>query len=259
MANFDMHISTSCTVGIGLAGVAYACGFPAPTCVLAGGLCGLAGILPDLDHDTGTPLKEMLSFSAAAVACMMQERWRHLGLQMESLALAGVLTYILIRFAVGGFLRHMTVHRGMFHSLPAALIAGLLAFLACHSHDMPGRYLKAGAVVLGYLVHLMLDEIYSIEVKATGVRLKSSSGTAMKLYGEPFVPNMTTYTLLGLLTYVAIHDPYMMEQYRHRNDPAEMTAFEPPQRQDEPAPKTATANVKSSSGPIREGLKALWK
>lgn len=227
MANFEMHISTSCAVGAVLGGIGYAVGMPTATCVVAGTLCGIAGMLPDLDHDGGVPLRETLSFMAAAVACLMQERWRHLGLTLESLAMAGLLTYIMIRFALGGMLRRLTVHRGMFHSLPAALIAGLLTFLVCHSTDMNGRLFKSGAVVLGFLVHLILDEIYSFEYKNGLVRIKNSFGTAMKIYGDDPIANLVTFAQLVGLTYVAVHDPFVMDRYRQAREQRMVGTGEP--------------------------------
>ena len=42
--------------------------------------------------------------------------------------------YLFIRFGVGRLLRYVTVHRGMFHSIPALAIVGELAYLIC-SHE----------------------------------------------------------------------------------------------------------------------------
>ena len=51
----------------------------------------------------------------------------------------------------------------MFHSLPAAVIFGEIAFLLASGDDWRLRAFKAGGVVIGFLSHLVLDEIYSIE------------------------------------------------------------------------------------------------
>ena len=64
----------------------------------------------------------------------------------------------------------------MFHSLPAALIAGELAFLLASGDDVRLRIYKAGAVVLGYVSHLVLDELYSLEWYRGRLRLKRSFG-----------------------------------------------------------------------------------
>ena len=62
------------------------------------------------------------------------------------------------------------------------------------------RVLMAVAVGIGFLSHLVLDELYSVQWDGTRVRLKSSSGTALKFFGTEAIPNGTTLALLLLLT-----------------------------------------------------------
>ncbi len=52
------------------------------------------------------------------------------------------------------------------------------------------RVFKAAAVVLGYLSHLLLDELYSVEWKGIRIRLNKFAGSAFKLFGEEFLPNV---------------------------------------------------------------------
>ena len=90
-----------------------------------------------------------------------------LGLPPETIVMIGGAIYLGIRFGLAWLLRKYTVHRGMFHSLPACAIAAELTFLLC-GHEGEGlwiRYFNAGAVVLGFMSHLVLDEIWSIEFK----------------------------------------------------------------------------------------------
>ena len=54
-------------------------GVPWPTCVLAGGLCGVSGMLPDIDSDSGRPLHESMAFAAAVVPMMLLHRLPALG------------------------------------------------------------------------------------------------------------------------------------------------------------------------------------
>ncbi|MFO0999054.1 MAG: metal-dependent hydrolase [Planctomycetaceae bacterium] len=58
------------------------------------------------------------------------------------------------------YCRNWTVHRGMFHSIPALIIASEVTFLAYHSSDMKVRILMAIGTGLGFLSHLVLDEMY---------------------------------------------------------------------------------------------------
>lgn len=216
MAGFKTHITTSSLLGIGYGGVAFAhYDVPVPACVLAGGLCSLSGMLPDLDSGSGRPLRESVTFAAAVAPMMMIGRFEHLGMSLESMILAGALIYLVIRFGLAWFLRKYTVHRGMFHSLPAALIAGEIAFLLIESPDLAIRYYKAGAVVLGFMSHLLLDEIYSLEWYRGRVRLKKSFGTAVKIWSKSTWANFSTYAKLALLTFVVLNDPIWMENIQY--------------------------------------------
>jgi membrane-bound metal-dependent hydrolase YbcI (DUF457 family) len=206
MAGFKTHITVSSLLGVGCGGTAYFMyGVPWPTCVLASGLCGVAGMLPDIDSDSGTPLRESVAFAAAVVPMMLLRRFQHSGLSHELIILAGAAVYLLIRFGLAALLKRYTVHRGMFHSLPAALIFGELAYLLSAGEDWRLRAFTAGAVMLGFVSHLLLDEIYSIQWSRG--RVKSSFGTAFKLFGHDWMANVSAYAKLILLTAVILFEP----------------------------------------------------
>jgi hypothetical protein len=213
MAGFKTHITTSTLLGIGYGGVAFSYGVPLPACVLGAGLCGVSGMLPDLDSDSGVPLRESLAFAAAVVPMLLLDRFQHLGFAPETMVLAGALVYLLVRFGVGWFLRSYTVHRGMFHSLPAALIFGEIAYLLCMCDDELLRLFKSGGVVIGYLSHLLLDELYSLHWKRGRLRLKKSFGTALKLWGDSVWANISTYAKLGLVSYLVMQDQHLIDQF----------------------------------------------
>lgn len=214
MAGFKTHITVSSILGAGYGGAAYYLyGVPWPTCVLAGGLCGVSGMLPDIDSDSGTPLRESVAFAAAVVPMMLLHRFQHWGLSHEMIILAGAAVYLLIRFGLSAMLKRYTVHRGMFHSLPAAVIFGQIAFLLASGDDWRLRAYKAGAVVLGYISHLVLDEIYSVQW--TRGRVKSSFGTAVKLFGQGWWPNVSAYAKLILLAAVIFYEPAGLQTADH--------------------------------------------
>jgi membrane-bound metal-dependent hydrolase YbcI (DUF457 family) len=207
MAGFQTHISVSCCVGAAYAWWGHeAFGLTWATSAIGGGLCGIAGMLPDLDSDSGVPARETIGFAAAVIPMLLVNRLHGQGIPIEALFLIGAPLYLLIRFGVGGLLKLVTIHRGMFHSLPAAIIAGLITFLVCDHGVSVVRYFKAGAVTVGYLTHLVLDEIWSVEVKGLGPRLKSSFGTALKLFGNNAAANMMCYSLLILLGLAAVQE-----------------------------------------------------
>lgn len=218
MADFKTHITVSTLAGIGYgAGAHFAYGVPVSTCLLAGGLCSVSGMLPDVDSDSGVPLRESLAFAAAVVSMMMVDRFQQLGIMSaEMIVLAGAISYLTVRFGMGELLRRFTVHRGMFHSIPAVIIAGELAFLLA-SGDVAIRCYKAGAVAAGYLVHLLLDEFFSVEWYRGRMRFKKSFGTALKVFGHQWWPNVSAYAKLGLLSWLVINEPGWMDQYRQEH------------------------------------------
>ncbi len=90
MAGFRTHITVSTFTGIGYGTAAHLLyQVPLPTCILAGGLCSVAGMLPDLDSDSGVPLRESVAFGAAVVPMMLMERLRHYDLATETIVLVG--------------------------------------------------------------------------------------------------------------------------------------------------------------------------
>lgn len=215
MADFRTHIAGSTIVGIGYGVWGHLQGVPLETSVLAGGLCSVAGMLPDLDSDSGRPSREMFPFIAAVIPALMLDRFRQWGLTSEWIAVATGGIYLLIRFGVGEIFKRYTVHRGMWHSVPACAIAGLITFLLCPKQLLMLRVYISVAVMLGFTVHLVLDEIWSVNLSTSKIGLKSSWGTALKFYGDSAWANFATYAKLIVLVAAAIGDPMLMRDLEY--------------------------------------------
>ncbi len=213
MAGFKTHIGVSTAVGVGYGAIGYASGMPASTCMVAAGLCSVSGMLPDLDSDSGVPVRETMAFFAAVVPALMIPRFILLGFNLEQIVVAAGLIYVAFRFCIAEIFKKFSVHRGMWHSIPAAAIAGLLAFLIVSGTSLEIRLFKTAAVVLGFMIHLVLDEFWSFEVRNGRLRIKRSLGTALKLWStRSFWPNVSTYGKLALLVVLVIQDPFLMDQ-----------------------------------------------
>jgi hypothetical protein len=92
----------------------------------------------------------------------------------------------------------------MLHSLPALAIAGELTFLVCDHESLWMRGLFATAVMAGFASHLVLDEIWSIDLAR--LRLKNSFGTAVKLWGDCWWANLATYANVIVLALLITAD-----------------------------------------------------
>jgi len=210
MANFQTHITASTLLGVGYGAVAhFYFDVSAGHALVAGALCSVAGMLPDLDHKLGIPLRETLNFLAVLAPMLMMPRFIELGLTPEQLVFVAIVLYVLIRFVGGALFRKFTKHRGMWHSIPAAVAAGMVTYIICLSPEQEVRMMKSWAVVLGFLLHLLLDEIYSVDL--IGRRIKKSSGTALKFFGNNSGANMFAYANLIVLGLFIASDNVMMD------------------------------------------------
>ena len=212
MADFKTHITASSILGVGYAAVGFTFfDVPPAHALVAAALCSVAGMLPDLDSNSGIPQREMLSFVSVVVPMMMIKRFQQLNLDAEQMVFVAGVMYVVIRFGIGNLFKKFTKHRGMWHSIPAALVAGMATFLVCLSTDTDIRIYKAWAVVVGFISHLVLDEVYAVNWEGKLPRAKRSFGTALKFFGKDNLPNVLAYTNLIVLGLMILGDDYMME------------------------------------------------
>jgi membrane-bound metal-dependent hydrolase YbcI (DUF457 family) len=101
--------------------------------------------------------------------------------------------------------KRFTVHRGVFHSLLAAVFFCFLCATVLYDAFALSSVLSwlSGVFILfGYTVHLLLDELYSVDMM--GVRLKKSFGTALKpiSFGNPMASLALVAAILVLYFFV---------------------------------------------------------
>lgn len=173
---------------------------------MGAGLTAVSGMLPDLDSDSGVPVREMFNVSAAVTPFLMMPRLSALGFSAEqTLAiLAGV--YFFIRYPLSAVFKRLTVHRGMFHSIPAMLIAGLAVFLLYHHPTLLIRLFLSIGVMIGFLSHLVLDELCSVDLNGVKVSLNKFAGSALKFVSPSWTATLGFYVILSVLGYLAYLD-----------------------------------------------------
>ena len=146
--------------------------------LMAAGMIG--GLLPDIDLKRSQPSRALFSALGiiAALAWLFANLPHYTGLELW---LGTIVVYLLVRFPVWRLFHSMTTHRGALHSLAAATTAGLV-MCALAWQQMQASALQSWLLglfmSLGYLIHLILDELYSVDF--TGVRIKRSFGSAIK-------------------------------------------------------------------------------
>ena len=131
MGNYHQHLVFGYLVALvtGVTGY-FLLGFDPVYCILACMLGTFAAILPDLDHDQSTPLKEVFNVAAAIVpfiifTVLMQQGFTDM---VYLTAIFGG-AYLFIRIVAIFIFKKLTVHRGMFHSVPAIIIVGQIIYL----------------------------------------------------------------------------------------------------------------------------------
>ncbi len=198
MADFHTHMMgaalVSGIIATGMAMVAQT----GPQAVMGYFALGVAGgILPDIDSNSSIPIRIAFKLLSAIAAFVMVFRFAG-QLSLIELVLLGVGTFYLVRHGVFSVFTHYTRHRGVIHSIPAALFAGLMTVLIAHqvfAADSVTAWTSGTFVAMGFLVHLLLDELYSVDLM--GMRVKRSFGTALNL-GTLANPYGTAVLYLGV-------------------------------------------------------------
>jgi LexA-binding, inner membrane-associated putative hydrolase len=183
MANFRRHMEVA-TISTGmLSSVCLSAGFINPYEGVALWIAGsLGGILPDIDSDNSSALDMVFSiFSLVGIFMMFSALYS----KYSTLVLWGgcLLIIGLANFVIRPLFEKTTVHRGIFHSLIAGLFFASSAINLSYyvgNFSIIFSWLIGTFILLGFLIHLLLDELYSVDL--SNARVKRSFGTAFKLF-----------------------------------------------------------------------------
>lgn len=199
MGNYRQHITFAGVLGVLyawaaslLAGVHWVYGSVATL------LATLGGLLPDLDSPSGVELKSFTGILGVLAAVGV---WHRIAVAEPDLAFelhlwAVVLAFVAVRHGVRRVMSRLSVHRGMSHSVPTGLVWGAITYLYYPgTHAAKGT--MAGAVMLGFASHLLLDEICSVDLR--GARVNKAFGTAIKLWAPSPWSTIAVYALLSYL------------------------------------------------------------
>jgi membrane-bound metal-dependent hydrolase YbcI (DUF457 family) len=205
MGNYRQHITLASFLGVVYAwGAAVGVGIHWLYGSVAALLTALGGLLPDLDSDSGVELKGFTGLLGvlAAVAVWQGVAQHEPGIPFELHLLVTIGCFILVRHGLRRIMSRLTVHRGISHSLPACAVWGALTYLNYPSPFHLIRLTMAAAVVLGFLSHLLLDELCSVDLR--GARVNKAFGSALKFWAPSPWSTLGIYVLLSYLAWLVI-------------------------------------------------------
>jgi hypothetical protein len=205
MANFQTHLNGGILVSGAAVLALHRGGLAGDDQTLPYFVLGVVGsLLPDIDADTSKPVRAFFSVLGAGLAFAMTLPLIGRFLPME-LALIWGAVFLCVRYGFFVIFSRYTVHRGIWHSWLGIAVAALAATNACYWlwDQSPATAWIAGLMVgIGYLTHLCLDELYSVDLLNSQV--KRSFGTALKPFSlsDPW-SSLGMLILVGVLAWYA--------------------------------------------------------
>jgi hypothetical protein len=204
MANFTTHIAVGTVASGMMATLVMAANVVSPEELLTLAAAGALGsVLPDVDLKDSRPSQAMFSLLAVFVAfvVLFHIGWKYSIAEMWILW-AG--TFLAARYIGGNIFHSLSYHRGIYHSVLAGVFFAFLT-AAVYRHILGTTetvaWLGGLFMLIGYMVHLVLDEIYSVDVM--DARVKASFGTALKLIDHKHLGHSAAMATAAVLAFLA--------------------------------------------------------
>ena len=216
MANFKIHLGTAALTSSLAATALLTAGHIAPTTALWLMFLGtMGGLLPDIDSDNSTSMSTLFRLFGGILTFSLVGHI-YLMVSMLELIVYALFCYFTIRHNFKALLERVTVHRGCCHALAFIFLSGLgcvtLINLLGYSDLicwLSGLFLTGGGIV-----HLLLDEVYSVDL--ANRKVKMSFGSALKLCSNrnPVISTIQ-FILIGVLV---AHSPPWQSSWQQLTD-----------------------------------------
>ena len=203
MANFATHIGVGTVVSGGMATLTLAADVISPESLIAVTMAGVLGsVLPDIDLKDSRASRAFFSGLAVFISfCVL-----FVNAQAYSIAELWLLwlgSFVLVRYGAAAAFHRFSYHRGIWHSLLAAAFFWFLTTVV-FKHVL-GRHegvawLAGGFMFVGYITHLLLDELFSVDLMDK--RLKASFGSALKFYDARHVGDTSLVVVLTVIAFL---------------------------------------------------------
>jgi hypothetical protein len=140
----------------------------------------IGGLLPDVDSPTSVSVRITFAALPVLVGFLVLFIVGRICSLLE-LVVLWIVCSILIRYILSHLLARFTIHRGLMHTVPSGVCFGMITTTVSYhlfSDNIVYSWLCGTFITLGFIVHLLLDELHSIDLLGRRKLLKSSFGTA---------------------------------------------------------------------------------
>ena len=222
MANFKTHLTVGIILGITCASLALTSsilsGWSTLTLIVL--MVAIGSFLPDVDSDSALPFR-IVFYSLGIILAIFTLVWvtnnysnswevipylnNNPDLNLKTILIVGLplLAFFATRFILGSTFKKFTKHRGIFHSIPMAIISILLTLTLLKNFsnfDSNIQLILSLSMGVGFLSHLILDEIYStINFNGKKFHPNKNFGTALKYWSNSLKITLLTYFILFIL------------------------------------------------------------
>jgi membrane-bound metal-dependent hydrolase YbcI (DUF457 family) len=206
MGNFVHHASGGILAGAACGAAAYYQFHITATDAAACGIIACVGsLLPDVDSPNSRPNDMAFGLASVLAPVFLLQGIGLARLSSSQVILIALAVYLFVKYALRSLMQQFSVHRGMFHSIPAAIIWSALVFQAFRLSPGIVKNTAAASALIGFVVHLLIDEMFSF-VNFDGLRVapKKSFGTAFKFYSSSLLATTATYAVMGVLLYACL-------------------------------------------------------
>lgn len=204
MADFKTHITAGVATGAAWSVLTHTIGVPFTLFWhLQIWLFALIGsFLPDMDSDSGLPFKIAFgSVSLATIAIVFTYTLQFTELTFVVRSIQASMAGGMVWFILGGLFKKLTVHRGMWHSIPAAVITFLLSFYFIRlNSDLTVALILSFATTTGFFSHLVLDTVYgSLTFMGNYFMTPYAVGSPLKFFSPSILISISLYLLITIL------------------------------------------------------------
>lgn len=173
--------------------------------IACGSMCTLSNFLPDIDSPSSKPITILRGILSTCITGYLLFILPYK--DFTTYFLTAISSYLVLQYVLRYILGYISVHRGMFHSIPAIVIWGCIIYNVSEESGNTFQTSITISAASGYFFHLIVDELYAmIDISGGEFKPKKSAGTALKMISSSLLGTSICYTLLGLILWFTLNN-----------------------------------------------------